>query len=122
VNLSGYNPSHPGLEYEIRHLFSGGPPARFVFVYERTTDADAVISGVLDLWSRLESEPAKVSQLLFLRIPDSQDVGYQMQFQKAIPGTGWMAKAFLDREGEYVPIAPRIVNYMNSLPQREARF
>lgn len=121
VNLSGYNPSHPGLEYEIRHLFAGGPPSRFVFVYERTTDADAVISGVLDLWSRLESEPAKVTQLFFLRIPDSQDVGYQMQFQKAIRGTGWMAKAFLDSEGEYVPIAPRIVAYMNSIPSNEAR-
>jgi hypothetical protein len=121
VNLSGYNPTHPGLEYEIRHLFAGGPPSRFVFVYERTTDADAVISGVLDLWSRLEREPANIAQLLFLRIPDSQDVGYQTQFQKAIKGTGWMAKRFLDSEGDYVPIAPRILAYMNSLSSKEAR-
>lgn len=121
VNLSGYNPSHPGLEYEIRHLFSGGPPSRFVFVYERATDADAVISGVLDLWSRLEREPAKVGELLFLRIPDSQDVGYQLQFQKTMIGTGWLAKVHLGREGEYVPIAPRIVSYLNNLQASEAQ-
>lgn len=121
VNLSGYNPSHPGLEYEIRHLLSGGPPSQFVFVYERTTDADAVISGVLDLWSRLDREPAKVAGLLFLRIPDSQDVGYQMQFQKAMAGTGWLAKIHLGREGEYVPIAPRIVSYLKSQRASEAQ-
>ena len=110
VNLSGFNPSHPGLEYEILHLLSGGPPRQFVFVYERYTDADAVITSVLELWSRLESPPAVTPQLLFIRVPDSQNVGYSVQFKRP----GWAARALMAGEGEYLPVAPRILAYLNS--------
>lgn len=116
VNLSGYNPNHPGLEYEIHHLLSGGPPRKFFFIYERTTDADAVVTSVLDIWSHLEATPAVTPELIFMRVPDSQDVGYTMQFRKASLGTGWLANVHLDREGEYIPIAPRILTYINSVP------
>ena len=114
INLSGYNPSHPGLEYEIHHLLSGGPPDKFLFIYERYTDADAVITSVLDAWSHLESQPAVIPELIFLRVPDSQDVGYTLQFRKATRGFGWLTKPFLRSEGEYTPIAARIVTYLNS--------
>jgi hypothetical protein len=113
VNLSGYNPSHPGLEYEVRHLLAGGPPKQFVFLYERLTDADAVISSVLALWARLDGEPARTPSLLFVRVPDSQDVGYSVQFHKAITGTGWLAGIHLQREGPYVPVAGRIMRHLS---------
>jgi hypothetical protein len=115
VNLSGYNPNHPGLEYEIHHLLSGGPPSKFFFIYERTTDADAVVTSVLDIWSHLEAAPAVMPELIFMRVPDSQDVGYTMQFRKATIGTGWLANVHLEREGEYIPIAPRILTYLNGM-------
>lgn len=109
VNLSGYNPRHPGLEFEIRHLLSGGGPRRFVFLYERRTDADAVIEAVLSIWSRLPDPVAPAEGLLFLRVPDSQDVGYGTQFQKAATGLGWLANTVQSSEGEYIPIAGRIL-------------
>ena len=112
VNLTGYNPQHPGLEYEIHHLFSGGPPSNFVFLYERTTDADAVVTSVLTIWSQLETPPALLPRLIFMRIPSSQDVGYAMQFGKATKGTGWLAKTMMAGEGDYIPIAARIVSYL----------
>jgi len=118
VNLSGFNPSHPGLEYEILHLLSGGPPRQFVFLYERYTDADAVISMVLalwdDLWSRIDPRPATTPELLFLRVPDSQNIGYALQFQPPGKKPGWIVRSMIDREGEYLPIAPRILTYLNS--------
>ena len=110
VNLSGFNPTHPGLEYEILHLLSGGPPRQFVFVYERYTDADAVITSVLEAWSRLESPPAVTPELLFIRVPDSQNVGYSVQFKRP----GWAARTLMASEGEYLPVAPRIIAYLNS--------
>jgi hypothetical protein len=115
VNLSGFNPSHPGLEFEILHLLAGGPPTRFVFVYERTTDADAVIASVLNLWSHLDPPPATTPELHFLRIPESQDVGYALQFGKKMPrGFGWLGNIHLDREGPYTPIAGRILTHLKS--------
>ncbi len=114
VNLSGFNPSHPGLEYEILHLLSGGPPRQFVFLYERYTDADAVISMVLDLWSRLDPRPATTPELLFLRVPDSQNTGYALQFQPPGKKPNWIVRSMIAHEGEYLPIAPRILAYLNS--------
>jgi hypothetical protein len=113
VNLSGFNPSHPGLEYEILHLLSGGPPRQFVFLYERYTDADAVITGVLELWSRLESPPATVPELIFIRVPDSQNTGYAAQFLPPGKKPGWIVRSMMDREGEYLPVAPRILAYVD---------
>ncbi len=118
VNLSGFNPSHPGLEYEILHLLSGGPPRQFVFLYERYTDADAVITMVLALWdalwSRLDPRPSSTPELLFLRVPDSQNTGYAMQFLPPGKTPNWIVRSMLDREGEYLPIAPRILAYLNN--------
>jgi len=113
VNLSGFNPSHPGLEYEILHLLSGGPPRQFVFIYERYTDADAVISMVLELWARLDPRPATTPELLFLRVPDSQNTGYAVQFLPPGKKPGWVVRSMIDREGEYLPIAPRILAYLD---------
>lgn len=117
VNLSGFNPSHPGLEYEILHLLSGGPPRQFVFLYERYTDADAVIASVLalwdDLWSRLESPPATMPELLFIRVPDSQNTGYAVQFLPPGKKPGWMSHVVMEGEGEYSPVAARILAYLN---------
>ncbi len=109
VNLSGYNPQHPGLEFEIHHLLSGNGPRRFVFLYERRTDADAVIEAILSIWSRLPNPVAPAEGLLFLRVPDSQDVGYGTQFQKPATGLGWLANTVQSHEGEYIPIAGRIL-------------
>lgn len=116
VNLSGFNPSHPGLEFEILHLLAGGPPTRFVFLYERTTDADAVITSVLGLWSRLDAPPAVTPELHFFRIPESQDVGYALQFNKMPRGVGWLGNIHLGREGPYTPIAARILTYLDQRP------
>jgi len=127
VNLSGFNPSHPGLEYEILHLLSGGPPRQFVFLYERYTDADAVISMVLELWSRLEAPPAAIPELLFIRVPDSQRVGYAAQFLPPGKKPGWASRVIISVEGEYSPVAARILAYLDgrdaaravSLPRAE---
>ena len=112
VNLSGFNPQHPGLGFEVRHLFAGGPPQQFVFLYSPGTLADAAIDCVLDLWQKLEAEPASLPELLFVRVPDSQDAGYGLQFGGMPMGTGWLAKIQLAREGAYVPVAGRIVEYL----------
>jgi hypothetical protein len=114
VNLSGYDPTHPGLEYEIVHLLAGGPPKRFVFLYGPATDADAVITSVQGLWGKVTKDAAEVPELIFVRVPDSQDVGYGMQFNKALKGLGWMADRYAKGEGEYVPVAGRIVKYLES--------
>jgi hypothetical protein len=114
VNLSGYNPIHPGLEYEMRHLLSGGGPRRFVFLYAPTTDADGAIESVLGIWQRLDVPTASVEELIFVRVPASQDVGYNLQFQTAVRGTGWLANIHMGREGEYVPVAGRILGYLEA--------
>jgi len=126
VNLSGFNPSHPGLEYEILHLLSGGPPSQFVFLYERYTDADAVITMVLalwdSLWSSLESPPTAPPELFFIRVPDSQNIGYAAQFLPPGKKPNWIARSMMAGEGgEYVPVASRILAYLNSRDAARSR-
>lgn len=124
VNLSGYNPRHPALAYEIDHLLRGVPPTRFAFLYDRTTDADALIKSVLDAWSRLEIPPGSpvpsTPELIFIRIPDSQPVGHLLQFSRAGFGTKWLAGFSTRREGPYLPIAGRIFNYLDHGPAGKA--
>ena len=114
-NLSGYNPGHPGLEYEIRHVLSGGPPRRCVFVYNRHTDADGAIDSVIETWRKVPEFHDQVKQLVFLRYQDPQLVGYGQQFQPAPRMLAGMAKSIAEHEGAYRPTGAAIVEFLNSL-------
>jgi len=111
VNLSGYDPSHPGLEYEIRHLLSGGPPRKFVFMYDHATDADAVIESVLDVWNGMEP-PGSVPELIFLRTENAMNIGYQEQFEARSAERAVMKQYYEKKAENYVPIAARLVAYL----------
>ncbi len=112
-NLSGYDPGHPGLEYEIRHVLSGGPPRRCVFVFNRHTNADGAIDSVIETWRKVPEFHDQVKRLVFLRYQDPQSVGYGRQF-KAAPKE--MAKIHPADEGPYHPAAAAIVEFLESIP------
>ena len=112
VNLSGYDPTHPGLEYEIHHLLSGGPPRQFFFIYDYGTDADAVIESVLDVWSRLTNPPASAPTLLFLRTGNAENDEYEAQFRSRRETKTAMKKYFGEKAAGYVPVAGRAAAYV----------
>jgi hypothetical protein len=116
-NLSGYNPGHPGLEYEIRHVFSGGPPRRCVFVFNRHTDADGAVDSVIETWRKVPEFHNQVKQLVFLRYQDPQNVGYGLQFEAVPRMLAGMARSVAEHEGTYRPTAAAIVQFLNSLDQ-----
>ena len=120
VNLSGYDPSHPGLEYEIRHLLSGGPPQQFLFTYDYQTDADAVIDSVLDVWFGLAEPPAAAPTLLFLRTTNAEDENYQAQFRAREEKNPKMKGFYEKKAGDYFPVAGRAVAYLRKAPSHEA--
>jgi hypothetical protein len=112
VNLAGFDPSHPGLEYEIRHLLSGGPPKQFLFTYDEMTDADAAIRSVLDLWMHLPVPPRVSPELLFLRTGKAQTEEYACLFKARAETRANYKKVYSERAGRYVPLAGRVVAYL----------
>jgi hypothetical protein len=116
VNLSGYDPSHPGLEYEIRHLLSGGPPQKFLFIYDSLTDGDAAIDSVLNVWFSLEMPPATPPELFFLRCPDMADNKYFRQFgpKPRSPRSQKISKVVDKLMGNFDPIAGRAMTWLRS--------
>jgi hypothetical protein len=117
VNLSGYDPSHPGLEYEIRHLLAGGPPRKFVFMYDHVTDADAVIESVLSVWNEMEA-PATLPELIFVRALYVEADGvidpYQAQFQARSQKKAAIKQRYEQASKKFVPVAARLVSYMKA--------
>ncbi len=114
VNLSGYDPSHPGLEYELRYLLAGGPPGSFVFMYDHATDADAVIEGVLDVWNEMDP-PATAPELIFVRTmrPEiSMFSAYDAQFEARMEKRKAVKQRYEQEAAKFVPVAARVLAYL----------
>jgi hypothetical protein len=119
-NLSGFQPGHPGLDYELRHVLSGGPPQQFVFLYDRFTEADGAIDSVLRVWERLP-EGKSPDTLVFLRYQDAQLIGYGKQFGEVSFHMRWSVRDYMGPEGPYRPVAGAVVEFMRSLASHSER-
>jgi hypothetical protein len=116
-NLSGYQPGHPGIEYEVAQVLRAGQPKHFAFMYDRHTDADAAIDSVLRVWQRLPQHSGKREVLVFLRYQDGQIVGYGKQFGN---NPSWTQRDSVIEEGEYHPIAAAVIESVRSLQKQHA--
>ena len=116
-NLSGYQPGHPGIEFEVAHVLTGGKPDRFVFMYDRHTEADAAIDSILRVWQQLPAE-RRPETLVFLRYQDAQPVGYGKQWEQFSGFAAARAELYLESEGEFLPIASEVIDWV-SMVQRK---
>jgi hypothetical protein len=116
-NLSGFSPEHPGIEFELKHVMSSELPRHWVFMYDRLTDADAAMDGVLRLWEGLDHK-GRNRRLIFLRYAEPQIVGYGNQFhgKRSRLGTAF-SETFLEDEGAYRPVAGSVIQLVQAIDE-----